>query len=157
MQAVGTIAKLAENVIGRTVHAVIHPVETLAVAAGFARGAASAVVSGRRPEGVWQESTADDRPAGMPDLPPPLPPIEGDADTGESFATEPHSPSRNAEHGGPGDDTIDDWQAELEEAPDLAVGEDPQPDTEPLVDPSLTKSVKSEAETMEKASDVEKE
>lgn len=156
MQAVGTIAKLAENVIGRTVHAVIHPVETLALAAGFAKGAASAVVSGRRPEGEWVEPSAGDRPAGMPDLPPPLPPIEGDADTGEAFVTEPHSPSRNAEHGGPGDDTIDDWRDELEEAPDLSVGEQVQPDTEPLMDPSLTKAVKSESETLQKAADLDK-
>lgn len=153
MSTVGTIAKLAENVVGRTIHAVIHPVETLTDAAGFAAGTAGAVI-GR------QRSSSEDRtdlPPGMPDLPPPLPPIEGDAETGESFATEPKAPTRNAEHGGPGDDAIDDWQDELEEAPDLAVGEQPQRDTEPLMDPSLTKTIKSEAETLEKAADPDKE
>lgn len=169
MQAVGTIAKLAENVIGRTVHAVIHPFETLTDAAGFARDKAGAVLPGRRSEGEWRDAGPDERPAGMPDLAPPLPPIDASDAPGEAFETHPKAPSRNAEHGGPGDDTFDDlepWDNDADvETPVGTTGAGPgynpstgetdlqQPGTEPLMDPSLTKQVKSEAETMRKAAD----
>lgn len=175
MSTVGTIAKLAENVVGRTMHAVIHPIETVSYVAGMARGAASAVIGGVRPgerhatNGEWVPPQPGEKIAGMPDLAPPLPPMEG-----EQFATEPSSPSRNAEHGGPGDDSIDSWQEEWDndadvETPVGTTGAGPgfnpstgetdlqQPDTEPLMDPSLTKAVKSEAEIMQKASDPVKE
>lgn len=150
MPVVGLISKLAENVVGRTVHAVIHPIDT---AAGVARGAAS-IIAGKpertHEEDRWIPSQPAERVAAEPDLAPP--PAES-----ESFATEPKAPSRGAEHGGPGEDEVADWEAELDEAPDLSVGEQPQPDTEPLMDPSLTKKIKAEAETLERAADTDKE
>lgn len=147
MAVIGPVAKLAENVVGRTVHMVVHPVETVT---GVVRGAAHLVAGGssRADEDSW---TPPERPAAMPDLAPPLPRQPSDP-----VFTEPKAPSRAAEHGGPGDDS-DDWRDELEEAPDLAVGEHPQHDTEPLMDPSLTKKVKAEAETLERAADPRKE
>jgi hypothetical protein len=91
----------------------------------------------------------------------------------EAVATEPSAPSRNAAHGGPGDTTVDDWREELDDGPDVETpvgttgagkGTNPdtgdtdlqQPGTEPLMDPSLTKSVRAESETLRRAADPDK-
>ncbi|HET9500044.1 MAG TPA: hypothetical protein VFO98_07270 [Marmoricola sp.] len=101
---------------------------------------------------------------------------------GEQFETEPQASSRDSEHGGPGDDSeldvLEDWPQDPGAEPDpgtpdvttpagttgAGAGFNPdtgetdlqQPDTEPLMDPSLTKSVKSESDTMRKAADRDK-
>ena len=122
----------------------------------------------------------DARPSHMPaqrrvpaaehdDVPPPEPtPLH------ESFATEPKAASRQSEHGRPATDAeIDAW---IDEAmarggdtedvdietpvgttgvsagynPDTAEADLQQPGTEPLMDPSTTKAVKSESEMLRK-------
>lgn len=176
MAAVGTVAKLAENVVGRAVHAALHPLETAGYAVGVVNGLRQ-VVTGHggeterresRREPQWVPPRPGERLAGMPDIPPPLPDMPG-----ESFTTEPKATSRDAEHGGPED------PAELEPQPwdedpgietpvgttgvgagynpDTAEADLQQPDTEPLLDPSLTKQVKAEAETLQKAAEPEKD
>jgi hypothetical protein len=98
----------------------------------------------------------------------------------ESFATEPKAVSRDSAHGGPATDAeIDAWIDEamdgLDQRPDVGVqtpvgttgagaGHNPdtaeadlqQPGTEGLIDPSVTKAIKSESETMRKAADPDK-
>lgn len=81
-----------------------------------------------------------------------------EAETGESFATEPHAASRASAHGEEGDTdeaAVDRWQ---EEAEDTLAGEaPPEPvpgsDDEPVLDPGVAKSVRSEAEQMRRAAD----
>jgi hypothetical protein len=109
-------------------------------------------------------------PAGeYDDVPPPEPtPLH------ESFATEPKATSRQSEHGRPAsDEEIDAW---IDEAmargggtedvdietpvgttgvsagynPDTAEADLQQPGTEPLMDPSTTKAVKSESDMLRK-------
>ncbi|HET7684696.1 MAG TPA: hypothetical protein VFK34_13615 [Marmoricola sp.] len=101
---------------------------------------------------------------------------------GEQFETDPQASSRDSEHGGPGDDSeldvLKDWPQDPGAKPDLgtpdvttpvgtaAAGEGynpdtaetdlQQPDTEPLMDPSLTKAIKSESDTMRKGADRDK-
>ena len=95
----------------------------------------------------------------------------------ESFATEPKAVSRDSAHGGPATDAeIDAW---IDEAmardddigvetpvgttgaaaghnPDTAEADLQQPDTEPLLDPSTTKAIKSESDMLRKAADPDK-
>jgi hypothetical protein len=116
---------------------------------------------------------------GVPDLEP-LPAAEQlpPEPPGESFAHEPKAPSVESARGESSrePEPAEDWAAEAEPVTELGVenpvgttgadvGSNPdtaeadlqQPDTEPLLDPSLTKQVKSEAQTLGKAADVEKE
>lgn len=176
MSTVGTLTRLAGTAIGRTAHAVTHPVESAAFAAGLARGTAGAVISGVRRHGPGDES-----PGATTDVPrrsdtaaparaatevPPRP-------TPDPVATEPSAASRTTAHGGTDTARADDPYAELGEDPDVetpvgttgaGAGYNPdttetglqQPDTEPLMDPSLTKAVKSEADTLRKAADPHK-
>jgi hypothetical protein len=95
----------------------------------------------------------------------------------ESFATEPKAVSRESAHGGPASDAeIDAWLDEaMAEGDDIGVetpvgttgvsaGHNPdtaeadlqQPGTEPLLDPSVMKAVRSEAEILRKAADPDK-
>lgn len=100
---------------------------------------------------------------------------------GENFANNPSAETRDIAHGDrPADPhEVDSWTEDLDVglgAPTLDIetpvgttaadiGHNPdtddvslqQPDTEPLLDPSLTKSVKSESDTLSKAADVEKD
>jgi len=87
----------------------------------------------------------------------------------DALETEPQSASRQGAHGGPdpeeqlanwGDEVTDDVEVETPVGttgagegynPDTDETDLQQPGTEPLMDPSTTKSVKSEAETMRKA------
>ncbi len=165
MSAVGTITKITGNVIGRTTRTVTHPIQSVSVVAGRARAVAASVIAGSHPGGRERPAATavpsiDVAPA--PDIPLRQPQ--------EPSATEPKAASRNAAHGGPGDDGVDDWHEELTDGPDVKTpvgttgagsGINPdtgeadlqQPGTEPLMDPSLTKSVKSEADTMRRAAD----
>ncbi|NYJ03420.1 hypothetical protein HNR19_004118 [Nocardioides thalensis] len=186
MSTVGTLTRLAGTAIGRTAHAVKHPVESAAFAAGLARGTAGAVISGvRRPgpdggagaggataadgaagtsERTSRAATTTATPAGTEVGPRPIP---------DPVATEPSAASRTSAHGGADTAPADDPLAEVGEDPDVETpvgttgageGYNPdtaetglqQPGTEPLMDPSLTKSVKSEAETLRRAADTEK-
>lgn len=101
----------------------------------------------------------------------------GDEDPGEAFATEPKAVSRESAHGGgPATDAeIDAWideamargeDADVETPVDTAgvgVGHNPdtgdaglqQPLTQPLLDPSVAKAIRSESETLRKAPDPE--
>jgi hypothetical protein len=162
MSTVGTITKhatdLATHVVGKAAHAVTHPVRTAEDVVSRARDVASTVIGGGR-------APAPPATAPFPEAPP-----VRTARPQEPSVTEPKAPSRNAQHGGPGDDRVDDWREELAGGPDVTTpvgttgagpGYNPdtgetdlqQPDTEPLMDPSLTKKVKAEAETMRQASE----
>lgn len=175
MSPVSTAVKVTRGVVGGCAHAVTHPISSAGYAVGLARGAV-AYVRGQRTPG---EPGADAGPVtptpATTSAPPdahtepapqraPAPPVA------EPSATEPKSPSRNAAHGGPGDATVDDWREEIEGGPDVETpvgttgagpGHNPdtgetdlqQPGTEPLMDPSLTKAIKSESETLQKAAD----
>lgn len=100
---------------------------------------------------------------------------------GENFANNPSAETRDIAHGErPADPhEVDSWTEDLDvglgaptldietpvgtTAADIAHNPDTddvslqQPDTEPLLDSSLTKSVKSESETLSRAADVDKE
>ncbi|GAA3819369.1 hypothetical protein [Nocardioides panacisoli] len=180
MSAVGTITRIAGTVVTRTAQVVLHPVGTTKYAAGVARGVAGAVLP------IGQEEPPTDRgdvdvaaaaepvvttpdpeaAAGRPPIPVAAPP--------EAVTTEPSAPTRNAAHGGPGADSVDDWREELDDGPDVETpvgttgasrGTNPdtgdtdlqQPGTAPLMDPSLTKAVRAESETLQKAADPTKE
>lgn len=92
----------------------------------------------------------------------------------DALETEPHAASRQGAHGGPdpeeqlanwGDELTDDVEVQTPVGttgagegynPDTNESDLQQPGTEPLMDPSTTKSVKSEAETLRKAADQDK-
>ncbi len=160
MSTVGTITKIASDVIGRAAHAVTHPIQTVSSVTGLARRTAAGAVGGRPTE-------AEDPPS-YPKAPRPR-----TAQPQEPSTTEPKAASHAAAHSGRGSEPTDDWQDELDEGPDVetpvgttgaAPGSNPdtgrtnlqQPGTEPLMDPSLTKATKAEAEMMKKASDTRK-
>lgn len=160
------------------VHVVRHPLATTSYAAGVARGLAAEGI--RLASGGSQRYDAppgipDDVPVRSADSIPdpervPLRPGERHAaemaeaeaaeasspvaaEAGEPFATEPHAVSRESAHGdGPIDDAdVDRWQEDAEAA--LAgegVPDAPVEDDEPLLDPSVAKQVRSEAETMQR-------
>lgn len=174
MSTVGTLTRLAGTAIGRTAHAVTHPVQSVTHAAGVARGTAGAVISGVRRHGPGSDPSHDvaraprpttaATPAGTEVRPRPTP---------DPVATEPSASSRTTAHGGSDTAPTDDLLDEVGEDPDFETpvgttgageGYNPdttetglqQPGTEPLMDPSLTKSVKAEAETLRKAADPKK-
>lgn len=181
MSTVGTISRIAASVAGRTVDAVTHPVRTVGSAAGRARhltgsviggsrsviGSSRAVIGGSRPVGTDSREPA---PGHAPAEEFPEAPTPRTVRAQEPSTTEPKAASRSAAHTGRSDEPTDDWHDELDDGPDAetqagttgvapginpATGEPnrPQPDTEPLLDPSLTKKTKAEAEMMRQASD----
>ena len=180
MSAVGTITRLAGTVVTRTAHVVLHPVGTTRYAAGVARDVAGAVLP------IGQEQPPPDERADDPTTPAEQvvstpdpeaaagrPPIPVEEPT-EAVTTEPSAPSRDAAHGGPGKDAGDDWRDELDDGPDVetpvgttGAGKSTNPDTadtdlqqpgtEPLMDPALTKAVRAESETLQRAADPTKE
>lgn len=180
MSTVGTLTRLAGTAIGRTAHAVTHPVESVAFAAGVARGTAGAVISGARRHGPGDDSTegAAGTPQPATTATAATPPTPAGTEvrprpTPDPVATEPSAASRTTAHGGTDSAPADDPLAEVGEDPDVETpvgttgageGYNPdttetglqQPDTEPLMDPSLTKSVKAETETLRKAADPDK-
>ena len=161
--------KLLERAASGAAHAIRHPISSAAYTAGIVRGLAGAAIhaAGRGqekarhvpPQRVTPVLEQDD------EVPPPEPtPLH------ESFATEPKATSRESAHGGQSRDAeIDDWAAEAEARDDIDVetpvgttgadvGHNPdtgeadlqQRGTEPLMDPSTTKAVKSESEMLQK-------
>jgi hypothetical protein len=173
--------KLLGRAAGAATHTIRHPVESVAYAAGMARGIVAAVISGTTRTG--QDTAPGTTPAGdraapgratatpgvstsaaparpqrvakpVPDpadLPEPVV-IEASAEApGEAFTTEPKATSRRSEHGGPDD------EAEIDQwAAEAGAGPDidiEQPGTEPLLDPGTAKAIRSEAAMMQKAAD----
>lgn len=175
--------KLLERAASSAAHAIRHPISSAAYAAGVARGLAGAALhgamvdghdpdAGRPDAGAHHLPTQRRAPADeYDDAPPPEPtPLH------ESFATEPKATSRQSEHGRATDEEIDAW---IDEAmargggtedvdietpvgttgvsagynPDTAEADLQQPGTEPLMDPSTTKAVKSESEMLRKAAE----
>jgi hypothetical protein len=96
---------------------------------------------------------------------------------GEAFEHEPHAEARDVAHGEAADDPreVDFWAeeaapseidietpvgttgADVGSNPDTTEADLQQPGTEPLLDPATAKAVRSEAETLRKAADLEKE
>lgn len=165
MSTVGTLTKtaadLAHRVIGTAGRVALHPVATASSVAGQARRAAGTVLGGARD--VARDAAPESGSAPATDAPldpvlvepfPEAPVIEPVEPQEPSF-TEPKAASREAAHSGRGADPTDDWHDELDEDDDeleLIPG-DPVADDEPLLDPSVAKAVRKEAETMSKAAD----
>lgn len=167
MSTVGTITKLASEVVGRAAHAVIHPRKTVTAVTGHARDLAATVTGGDRktpsptddgaasPKTTFYESAHRNVEPAEPVQP---------AESVEPSTTEPKAASRDSAHHGRGADPTDDWHDELDDAPDIGinpatglpntvqVGDD-----EPLLDPSAAKTVRSESETMSRAADRDKD
>jgi hypothetical protein len=79
---------------------------------------------------------------------------------GEPIEHEPHAESRAADHGGAVDAReMESWQEEADDedpVDPIEALEEAEPADEPLLDPSVAKAIRSEAETLQRASDVEK-
>ena len=177
MSTVGTITKLATGVVGKAAHAVTHPRQTVAAVTGHARGLAASVTRADRQGVVALEQSRPSRPRPPTTAERPTPPMLDvrspdrhvepaepvtPAESVEPSTTEPKAASRDAAHHGRGSEPTDDWHDEIEDGPDVGINPATglpnarQGDDEPLIDPSVAKSVRSEAETMQKASDPEK-
>lgn len=134
MPTVGTITTFATTVAGKAVHAATHPVRTVSTVAGRAREVATALTGGGGT--ATTDRPSQDTDTHRPRAVRPEPPAESQAPpepevrtpAGTTAAAPGHNPSTG--------------ETDLE-----------QPGTEPLLDPSLTKAVKSESETMRKAAD----
>ena len=148
MSTVGTLTKLATDAAGKAAHAVTHPVATVTTAAGQAKRVAANVI-GRHdtpsrtepepepvdittpdPAAAAEQAVAAEKARAAAQRP-------GTEESPDSAVTTPAGTTA----AGPGYN------------PDTAESDLHQPDTEPLMDPSLTKKVRSEAETMRKASE----
>jgi hypothetical protein len=139
MPTVGSIVRSAQDVVGRgahiVTHAARHPVATASQVVGKARHLAGSAINGK-----------PDRPrvAIPPDAPTEVPEEVAPTMPNPPVMTEPHV------------DAGDDWRDEIgpdEDETDAG----PQRDTEPLMDPSLTKAVKSGSETLQRAAETHKE
>ncbi|HEU4568787.1 MAG TPA: hypothetical protein VFR99_12195 [Marmoricola sp.] len=113
-------------------------------------------------------------PAPGPEPVPPPEPQPAPEPSGPSVETEPHAASRQGAHGGPdpeeqepawGDELTDDVEVPTPVGttgagegfnPDTTETDLQQPGTEPLMDPSTTKAVKKEADTLRKAAQQDK-
>ena len=170
MSTVGSITKLATEVVGKAAHAVTHPRKTVSAVTSHARDLTASVTRADHKEVVPLEQSPIDAPD-APDAPDayvspdrhvepaePVPP----AQSVEPSTTEPKAASRDAAHHGRGSEPSDDWHDELEDGPDVGINpatgqpNTRQGDDAPLIDPSVAKAVRSEAETMQKASDPER-
>ena len=173
MSTVGSIAKLATEVVGKAAHAVTHPRKTVSAVTGHARDLTASVTRADHKDVEPLEQSPIDAAAApaAPAAPDayvspdrhvepaePVPP----AQSVEPSTTEPKAASRDAAHHGRGSEPTDDWHDELEDGPDVGINPATgqpnarQGDDEPLIDPSVAKAVRSEAETMQKASDPER-
>ncbi|MEZ0577345.1 hypothetical protein [Nocardioides sp. MH1] len=136
MSTVGTLSKLATGVIGKTAHAVTHPVATVTSAAGQVHRVASSLTgSGAAP--AAEEERVDDRPEDArsgeapPEIITPDPHAAAEAavaaelardvepEPGLPEATEPKAASREAAHGGRADEPTDDWHDELDDGKEV--------------------------------------
>ncbi|MDZ5619548.1 hypothetical protein SFC88_01845 [Nocardioides sp. HM23] len=167
MSTVGTITKLATEVVGKAAHAVTHPRQTVTTVTGHARDLAATVTGGDQKTSTTTgttETAPEDAPlyeSPQRNVEPaePVPPAE----SVEPSTTEPKAASREAAHHGRGADPTDDWHDEIEDPSDVGINpatglpNTGQSDDEPLIDPSVAKSVRSESETMSRAADPDKE
>ncbi len=167
MSTVGTITKLATEVVGKAAQVVIHPRQTVSAVTGHARGLAASVTRADHKDVTPLEQDPNDagEAAGVHVSPDrhvepadPVPP----ARSVEPSTTEPKAASRDAAHHGRGSEPSDDWHDEVEDGPDVGINPATGlPNTlhgdvdESALDSSVAKSVRSEAETMRKASDTE--
>ena len=160
MSTVGTITKLASDVVGKAAHAVIHPRKTVTAVTVHARDLAATVTGG-------DQKTSSPTDAGFYESAhrnvEPAEPVQP-AESVEPSTTEPKAASRESAHHGRGADPTDDWHDELDDAPDIGVNPAtglPNTaqvgDDEPLLDPSAAKTVRSESETMSRAADRDKD
>lgn len=155
MSTVGTITKLATEVVGKAAHAVTHPRQTVTAVTGHARGLASSVTGGEKAP----SSTDPGSPHRTVEPAEPVTP----AVPVEPSTTEPKAASRDGAHHGRGSEPSDDWHDEIEDAPDVGINpatgqpNQGQSDDGPLIDPSVTKAVRSESEVMGRAADPEKD
>ena len=164
--ATGIVTKVSRSVLDT----VRHPIASTSYAAGVVRGLAAEgirLASGSGPRQEHDQQTVSSDTGSAPTLVPLQPGERHEAEVaaavqvdrpvptpGEVFANEPHAASRGSAHGDGSDDDaeVDRWQ---EDAEDLLAGEDldltPETDDQPLLDPSVAKQVRSEAETMQQA------
>jgi len=164
MSTVGSITKLATEVAGKAAHAVTHPRKTVSAVTGHARDLTASVTRAdhkevvpleQGPTGAADAYVSPDRHVEPAE---PVPP----ARSVEPSTTEPKAASRDAAHHGRGSEPSDDWHDEIDDGPDVGINPATgqpnarQGDDEPLIDPSVAKAVRSEAETMQKASDPER-
>ncbi len=168
MSTVGTITKLATEVVGKAAHAVTHPRQTVTVVTGHARGLAATVTGGDQKTSTDAAATTEAAPTEAPPYESPQRNVEPaepvqPAESVEPSTTEPKAASRAAAHQGRGAEPSDDWHDEIEDGPD--VGINPATglpntlhgdDDEPGLDPSVAKAIRSEAETMSRAADPDK-
>ncbi len=163
MSTVGTITKLATEVVGKAARAVTHPRQTITAVSGHARDLASTVTgSDEKARSPAQAPAAEAPPTSSPRNVEPAEPVQP-AKAVEPSTTEPKAATRTSAHQGRGAEPSDDWRDEIDDAPD--VGTNPatglphvrQGDDEPLIDPSVAKAVRSESEVMSRAADRDKE
>jgi hypothetical protein len=175
MSTVGTITKLATEVVGKAASAVTHPRRTVSAVTGHARDLAATVTGGgeKRSETKGEQTgPTEAKPAtkkrtrtepqvvpAPPQNTEPAEPVEP-ASSVEPSTTEPKAASRQAAHQGRGSEPTDDWHDELDPPEDEinpATGQPHSvPDDEPLLDPSVAKAVRAESETLSKAADPDK-
>lgn len=155
MSTVGTITKLATEVVGRAAHAVTHPRQTVTAVTGHARGLASSVTGGEKAPSPTDPGSPHRNVEPAEPVTPAVPV--------EPSTTEPKAASRDGAHHGRGSEPSDDWHDEIEDAPDVGINpatgqpNQGQSDDGPLIDPSVTKAVRSESEVMGRAADPEKD
>jgi hypothetical protein len=161
--------KLIERATSSAVHAVRHPVSSVAYAAGLARGLAGVVFHGARTDAPTvpaqrDEATPTATTAGPPepqrvmkpvpepgDLPEPIVIEPRDEEPGEAFTTEPKAVSRESAHGGSDllDAEVDAWEEEAHEGLDPDDDADlPQPPESGVLDPGVAKAIRSESEML---------
>lgn len=168
MSTVGTITKLATEVVGKAAHAAIHPRQTVSAVTGHARDLAATVTGGGQKTSTDAEATTAAAPTEAPPYESPQRNVEPaepvqPAESVEPSTTEPKAASRAAAHQGRGSEPSDDWHDEIEDGPDVGINPATGlPNTlhgdnaEPGLDPSVAKAVRSEAETLSRAADPEK-
>lgn len=155
MSTVGTITKLATEVVGKAAHAVTHPRQTVTAVTGHARGLASSVTGGEKAPSPTDPGSPHRTVEPAEPVTPAVPV--------EPSTTEPKAASRDGAHHGRGSEPSDDWHDEIEDAPDVGINpatgqpNQGQSDDGPLIDPSVTKAVRSESEVMGRAADPEKD
>jgi hypothetical protein len=155
MSAVGTITKLATEVVGKAAHAVTHPRQTVTAVTGHAKDLASTVTGGEKAS-IPTDTGGPHRNVEPAEPVPPAKPVE-------PSTTEPKAASRDGAHHGRGSEPSDDWHDEVEDAPDVGVNpatgqpNQGQSDEGPLIDPSIAKAVRSESEVLGRAADPDKD
>ena len=143
MSAVGTLTKIATDVVGKATHAVFHPRQTVSTVTGHARDLASSVTGGQTEQteerakeppapvakakaGATKKSAAKKASSRKKPEVVPAPPQNTEpakpatpARSVDPSVTEPKAASRASAHQGRGSDPTDDWHDELDDLDDL--------------------------------------